>query len=357
MTPTEKAEMAVHESKTFATSSELLAGHYDTMVLLVDDQAMVGEAVRRALSNQPDINFHFCIDPLLAMQTAEKLKPTVILQDLVMPGVDGLSLVRQYRDNEATRNIPVIVLSTKEEAAIKSAAFAAGANDYLVKLPDNIELIARIRYHSHAYLNLLQRDAAFRALRESQKELVEKNVELSRLINVDGLTGLNNRRYFDEFADIEWKRAIREHTDFAALMIDVDNFKGYNDTYGHLVGDEVLRSVGRVIKACAQRPNDITVRYGGEEFVAILPGSSAPGVLAFGQKLCRGVEDLNIPHSASAVAKVVTVSIGGVSTVPYQGESLFAAIEAADVALYDAKRSGKNRIVVHEMHHTTQNTP
>jgi two-component system chemotaxis family response regulator WspR len=290
------------------------------------------------------------------MQTAEKVKPTVILQDLLMPGVDGLSLVRQYRDNEATRDIPVIVLSAKEEAAIKSAAFAAGANDYLVKLPDNIELIARIRYHSHAYLNLLQRDAAFHALRESQRELVEKNLELSRLSNVDGLTGLNNRRYFDEFADIEWKRAIREQTDYAVLMIDVDDFKRYNDTYGHMAGDEVLRSVGRIIKACTRRPGDITARFGGEEFVVILPGSSAPGALALGQKLCRGVEKLGMPHSASTVTKAVTVSIGGVSTIPHQGDSLAAVIETADVALYDAKRSGKNRVVIRDAPCTAQNT-
>ena len=346
----------MHESKTFAATGDLLTGEYVTMVLLVDDQAMVGEAVRRALSNQPDINFHFCIDPLLALQTAEKVKPTVILQDLVMPGVDGLSLVRQYRDHEATRNIPVIVLSTKEAAAIKSAAFAAGANDYLVKLPDNVELIARIRYHSHAYLTRLQRDAAFHALRESQQELVEKNVELSRLINVDGLTGLNNRRYFDEFADIEWKRAMREEARFAVLMIDVDDFKRYNDTYGHLAGDEVLRCVGRILRACTQRPADIAARFGGEEFVVILPGSSAQGVLAFAEKLCRGVEDLGIPHRASTVAEAVTVSIGGVSTIPRQGESLLEVIEVADAALYDAKRSGKNRAVVRDMRCMAQAT-
>ena len=338
----------MYESKDSPNSGDLLAGKYAIMVMLVDDQAMVGEAVRRALSNQPDINFHFCIDPLLALQSAEKIRPTVILQDLVMPGVDGLSLVRQYRDNEATHNIPIVVLSTKEEAAIKSAAFAAGANDYLVKLPDDIELIARIRYHSHAYLNLLQRDAAFHALRESQQELVKKNVELSRLINVDGLTGLNNRRYLDEFAEIEWRRAIREQTEFGILMVDVDDFKRYNDTYGHLAGDEVLRSVGRIIKVCTQRPSDIAARFGGEEFIAILPDTSTQGVLVLGEKLCRGVEELGLLHRASTVAEVVTISIGGVSVIPRQGKSLLAAIEVADEALYEAKRSGKNRLVIHD---------
>src|SRR3974390_2291664 len=138
---------------------------YHVMVLLVDDQAMVCEAVRRALANQPDIDFHYCAEARDAISIANQVKPTVILQDLVMPGVDGLTLVSQFRSNPTTRDTPIIVLSTNENPQVKGQAFALGANDYLVKLPDKIELVARIRYHSKAYLNLLQRDAAYRALR------------------------------------------------------------------------------------------------------------------------------------------------------------------------------------------------
>ena len=137
---------------------------YVSMVLLVDDQAMVGEAVRRMLANEPDVDFHYCGNPAEAVEAVERLKPTVILQDLIMPGVDGLTLVRQYRANAATKDIPVIVLSTKEDPVVKKDAFMAGANDYLVKLPDKIELIARIRLHSKAYLNQIQRDEAYRSL-------------------------------------------------------------------------------------------------------------------------------------------------------------------------------------------------
>jgi signal transduction histidine kinase/HPt (histidine-containing phosphotransfer) domain-containing protein len=151
------------------------------MVLLVDDQAMVCEAVRRALANQPDIDFHYCADAREALAIASQIKPTVILQDLVMPGIDGLTLVSQYRANTATRETPIIVLSTNENPQVKGQAFALGANDYLVKLPDKIELIARIRYHSKAFLNLLQRDAAYRALRESQQQLIESNAALISL--------------------------------------------------------------------------------------------------------------------------------------------------------------------------------
>src|SRR6516225_7223995 len=151
---------------------------YHVMVLLVDDQALVCEAVRRALANQADIDFHYCPDAREAIPIANQIKPTVILQDLVMPGVDGLTLVNQFRGNPATKDIPIIVLSTNENPQVKGQAFALGANDYLVKLPDKIELVARIRYHSKAFLSLVQRDAAYRALRESQQQLIESNSAL-----------------------------------------------------------------------------------------------------------------------------------------------------------------------------------
>ena len=154
---------------------------YHVMVLLVDDQAMVCEAIRRCLAGEPNLDFHYCPSAREAISLANQLKPTVILQDLVMPGIDGLTLVQQFRVNPVTRETPIIVLSTNENPQVKGQAFAAGANDYLVKLPDKIELIARIRYHSKAYLNQLQRDEAYRALRESQLQLVDKNTVLLSL--------------------------------------------------------------------------------------------------------------------------------------------------------------------------------
>jgi signal transduction histidine kinase/HPt (histidine-containing phosphotransfer) domain-containing protein len=154
---------------------------YHVMVLLVDDQAMVCEAIRRALASEPDIDFHYCADAREALTTAVQIRPTVILQDLVMPGIDGLSLVNQFRSNAATHDIPIIVLSTNENPQVKGQAFSVGANDYLVKLPDRLELIARIRYHSRAFLNQLQRDAAYRALRESQQQLINGNAQLIAL--------------------------------------------------------------------------------------------------------------------------------------------------------------------------------
>jgi signal transduction histidine kinase len=157
------------------------APDYSTMVLLVDDQAIVAQAVRRMLKDLPDIDLHYCADPIDAVNEANRIKPTVILQDLVMPSIDGLDLVQLFRANPATADTPIIVLSSEEDSEIKSRAFAVGANDYLVKLPDKNELIARIRYHSKACLNQLQRDDAFRALRESQQQLLITNTKLISL--------------------------------------------------------------------------------------------------------------------------------------------------------------------------------
>jgi len=151
------------------------------MVLLVDDQALVGESLRRLLALEPDIDFHFCAEGTQALEQARKIQPTVILQDLVMPGVNGLDLVRAYRADSLLRDVPVLVLSVREEPEMKRDAFAAGADDYLVKLPDRMEMLARIRYHSTAYLARRDRDDAMRALRESQRELLDSNTALISL--------------------------------------------------------------------------------------------------------------------------------------------------------------------------------
>ena len=150
--------------------------------LLVDDQPMVAEAVRRMLQGERDIDFHYCVEPTEALQVAARVAPTLILQDLVMPRVDGLTLVRYYRANPATAQVPLIVLSTREEAKVKAQAFALGANDYLVKLPDSAELIARIRYHSNSYILRLQRDEAHIALQESLRLLNEEKRKADALL-------------------------------------------------------------------------------------------------------------------------------------------------------------------------------
>jgi two-component system chemotaxis family response regulator WspR len=316
------------------------------MVLLVDDQAMIGEAVRRGLANEANIDFHFCADPHQAVAQAIRIKPTVILQDLVMPGLDGLSLVREYRSNPATQDIPIIVLSSKEDALVKSAAFAAGANDYLVKLPDNIELVARILYHSRSYLTLLQRDEAYRALRVSQQQLLDTNLVLQRLMNSDGLTGLSNRRHFDEYLELEWRRAMRDQSQLSLLMIDVDYFKAFNDSFGHLAQRLVPGQVAEAIRASCSRPSDLPARYGGEEFALVLPNTSPGGARLVAEKLRQTVVGLAISHNMPQAGSVLTISIGLATHTPAVGSHCRQLISAADKGLYQAKNGGRNQVGV-----------
>jgi two-component system chemotaxis family response regulator WspR len=322
--------------------------NYNVIVLLVDDQVMIGEAVRRALADEPNVLFHFCSEPSAALETAQRIRPTVILQDLVMPGVDGLALVREYRAHEATRTMPIIVLSAREEARTKRDAFTAGANDYVVKLPDKVELIARIRYHSQAYLSAQQRDAAYDALHASQRQLLAVNIELQRLSNMDGLTGLNNRRRFDEYASAEWLRARHDGVSLALLLADVDHFKPYNDTHGHLAGDEALKRIGGAIHAACGRPADLPARYGGDEFVVVLPGGSTDALYVVGERMRQTVQDLKIENNAASAGPHLTLSIGGAVTIPTEQDGLLDLIAVADKHLYEAKAQGRNRVVARE---------
>lgn len=320
-----------------------------SMVLLVDDQAMIGEAVRRALAGHANIDFHFCSDPLQALSLAEQLRPTVILQDLVMPGIDGLELLAQYRASSVLQDVPIIVLSTKDDAKVKSAAFSAGANDYLVKLPDAIELLARIRYHSKSYLALQQRDEAFRALRQSQRQLVETNLVLQRLMRSDGLTGLANRRHFDDYLSSEWLRAAREQKELSLLMIDVDFFKAFNDHYGHVAGDEALRQVATCLTEMCNRSTDLAARYGGEEFAMILPGTSPLGARLVAEKLRLSLQGLAIAHVMPSPNSTLSISVGVATLIPHADIAAMKLVELADQGLYLAKQNGRNQVGIAEL--------
>ena len=312
-------------------------------VFLVDDQAMIAEAVRRALVDE-DLDFHYCQDPTEAVKKALELEPTIILQDLVMPDIDGLTMVKFYRANPTLAQVPIIVLSTKEDPEIKSKAFEYGANDYLVKLPNKIELIARIRYHSKAYITQMERDQAFRALEKSQKELAVANEILEKLSSLDGLTGVPNRRRFDEVLVKEWQRSVRHSTAISLIMIDIDFFKFYNDTYGHQGGDECLIRVAQALEGAARRETDVVARYGGEEFGVILPETGAKGAFEVAEALRAVVEAENIAHANSKVCDHVTISVGVATWLPEKGSLSEHLLAAADEALYKSKEDGRNRV-------------
>ncbi|MBI3774507.1 MAG: PleD family two-component system response regulator [Gammaproteobacteria bacterium] len=313
------------------------------VVLLVDDQTMIGEALRRMLVSEADIEYHYCQAAEHALAMAVQLKPTVILQDIVMPESDGLSLLKEYRTASQTRSVPVIMLSTRDDPRYKSQAFAAGASDYLVKIPDQIELIARIRAHSRSYLAQLQRDEAFRQLHAVQRQLEASNRELHRISCQDGLTGIYNRRHFDTYLDQEWSRALREGSNISLVLADIDYFKTFNDHYGHLAGDECLQRVARVFREVLQRPGDLAARYGGEEFVVVLPKTDLEGAAVIAESIRIRVERLSITHEFSKVEKWVTLSVGIATVRPNPRMRPPELVGLADKALYQAKQNGRNR--------------
>ena len=311
-------------------------------VLLVDDQMIIAEAVRRMLQAQADIDFHWVKSGVDALQAARDWKPTVVLQDLIMPDIDGFDVVTQFRQDEVLQYVPIIVLTTQEDPQTKVKGFASGANDYLVKLPDQLELLARLRYHSGAYVRRLERNEAFRALRESERKLALANIKLQQLVDIDGLTGISNRRRFDDVLSLEWLRAQRSQHSLALLMCDIDFFKLFNDRHGHLAGDQCLKKVAAVLNASLRRPGDLAARFGGEEFTLVLPSTDMEGALAIAEFCRQRVEAIGMRNQHD---RVVTLSIGVACMVPVDGVTPIDLIDKADRALYEAKNAGRNQVM------------
>jgi phosphoserine phosphatase RsbU/P len=220
------------------SQSAAAAPEHPIVVLLVDDQVIVGESVRRMLAAEKGVHFHFCQDPAKAIATANDVKPTVILQDLVMPDIDGLQLVKFFRANKATRDTPMIVLSSKEDPEIKAQAFALGANDYLVKWPDKLEVVARIRYHSRGYIALLERNEAYRQLAESQRLLAEEVGQAAKYVQ----SLLPAKRSGDVTIDWRFVPSTQLAGDmFGYNQLDDDHLAIYLlDVSGHGVGSALL---------------------------------------------------------------------------------------------------------------------
>lgn len=314
-------------------------------VLLVEDGRSLAEWVSHTLA-EAGIAVTVCADSRAAVERATQLGPTLILQDLMMPQIGGFELLERYRALPALADVPVIVLSGISDVHEKCRAFELGAADYLVKIPHPIELVARVRAQSRAYLVRRERDELHRELQRTMQMLTESNLRLQRAAREDGLTGLANRRAFDEALEREWRRAQREQKPVSLALIDIDSFKLFNDHYGHLRGDTCLCSVASVVMSRARRPADLAARYGGEELALLLPGILAEGARAVGEGVRHRIAALELPHEARVDGVPwVTASVGVATLVPPADQDPSALIEAADHALYAAKRAGKNRVV------------
>jgi two-component system chemotaxis family response regulator WspR len=266
------------------------------------------------------------------LRLADKAEPDLVLCDLVMPGLDGLGFLDRFRARERNRNIPVLMLSGEDAAETKVESFTRGANDYIVKPCSPAELVARVR--NYLRLKQLQDD-----LEQKNRELELKNAELAEMSITDALTGLHNRRFFLERASEEFARARRTKRSLGVLLVDADHFKAINDTYGHQQGDRVLVAIARAI-ANATRQGDVVARFGGEEFVVLLPEVDDAAAVKVGEKLLSAVSTSEV---ACLDGRPITVSVGA-STYPQAGiDSVDGLVSCADQALYRAKRGGRNR--------------
>ena len=272
-----------------------------------------------------------------AIEIFRREKPDLVLLDVIMPDLDGFEVAQRMRQMENPGEwTPIIFLSAMTSDEDLERGIASGGDDYLYKPVSEVVLAAKI----HAMQRIIQMRTSLVVM---TRQLDAANQELKRLSSSDGLTGIANRRFFDETITREWRRARRTLGSVALIMCDVDHFKLYNDTYGHQAGDDCLRNVARAICSVTERATDVVARYGGEEFVVVLPDTPAGGALVAAEKIRHAIHLMNLPHGASPFARV-TLSIGIAAMTPEADNPPQELIEHADRALYRAKHSGRDRV-------------
>ncbi len=318
--------------------------------MIVDDTPENLTVLRKMLTEQ-GYRVRPALSGKIALKAIEEALPDLILLDIMMPEMDGYEVCRKLKSNEATRDIPVLFISALNEITDKVKAFSEGGQDYITKPFHLEEVIARVQTHltlRNMQIKLqkknIQLQTEIEERKRAQASLAEANIELERLARIDGLTQIANRRIFDEFIENEWQRLAREGAPIGVILCDIDYFKRFNDTYGHIAGDECLVKVAQGIERCVKRPADLAARYGGEEFVAVLPHTDLKGAVLVAELMQTEIADLKIAHEQSDTNQFVTLSIGVASTIPNQEKEPQALINAADQALYKAKESGRNQI-------------
>ena len=321
-------------------------------ILIVDDSEDQLLVLKSILSGEGYKKIHLVksadqASEILGLKNSYKKENIdLILMDINMPDVNGIEACEEIKKHEELRDIPIIMITAHREENHLQSAFHAGAMDYINKPINKTELLARV----HSALKLKRetdsRKERERELTEMAELLDEANKQLTRMSYRDGLTGVPNRRYFDEFFVGEWKHAIREKESISLIMVDIDCFKAYNDTYGHLKGDDCLKKVAETLDKALKRPKDFLCRYGGEEFIAVLPNTDEKGVLEVANRFQKEIKKLEIEHEISTANKYVTISIGVATVKPEHTEQTKPFVNAVDKALYAAKQSGRNCIKV-----------
>ncbi|WP_051284103.1 GGDEF domain-containing response regulator [Desulforegula conservatrix] len=263
----------------------------------------------------------------------------LIIMDYQIPGINGINAIKKIRESGSYTDTPIIMITASDDQKILEQAFEAGANDFIAKPIRKTELIARIKSQLRLGFEMDLRKEREKKLLELSGKLEEANKKLKEIAFLDGLTGIPNRRHFDIAFRSMGKQTIRNQTNLSIIMIDIDHFKLYNDTYGHLQGDECLKKVGMILKSNLLRPTDFVARYGGEEFIAALPETDLHGAEEVAKRIQAAFETERIPHD-KGIGGIVTVSMGIASTDGSDGKVFI--VEYADEALYTAKLSGRN---------------
>lgn len=295
--------------------------HGKPKLLVVDDQPINIQVMHQVFGS--DYQVFMATSGAQALSICQTNPPDLVLLDIVMPGLDGFEVCVQLKANDTTRNIPVIFVTAHTDAAQETHGLSLGAVDFISK-PVN-PAVVRARVKTHLTLKF-------------QSDLLRK------LVFLDGLTGVFNRRYFDQQLGVEWARSTRSNSPLSVIMLDVDHFKLYNDRYGHQAGDDCLRHLAHTFKATLRRPADLVARYGGEEFACILPDTPLDDAMGLALELERKVRTQRIPHDSSPVDGVVTASVGLATRTVDSGGDALNLVGLADAQLYRAKQDGRGRV-------------
>ncbi len=303
-------------------------------IMIVDDNEDMLTIYRRVLKNE-GFEVHTATSGDECLEQLATVRPDIFLLDVMLPDCNGIDLVKQIKSQPAFANSFVVLLSGLiTDSSSKITGLEAGALDYLARPISNKELVARMK----SLVSILN----------FQESLENISKGFETLSITDGLTGISNRRHFDQVLSLEFSRHARSGKELSLIMLDIDHFKLFNDHYGHVQGDKCLQQISQVLNAGATRPSDLIARYGGEEFVCILPETGLQGALRIAEKIRNGIGELHIPHAWSEVTPYVTASLGVVSLNGNALVTVSEIIALADELMYRAKSRGRNRIECNE---------
>ncbi len=290
-------------------------------VLIVDDSAFQAAQLKSILENEYDITIAQTAEDGLRCSSSGDF--SLILLDVVMPGMDGFTLLKKLQEQIITQNVPVILITSLSDVENEQRGLILGAVDYITKPFKPLIVKARVNTHIKLY--------------QYRRQIEQQST-------TDQLTGVANRRRYEQYSITKWNEAVRLHVPISICMFDIDRFKVYNDTFGHPAGDKVIAAVAQTASSHLKRSTDFLARYGGEEFVALSVGDSSEKIFKHFQKIRQAIEDLHIPHDPS-VSEWVTVSMGGVTIIPETDSAYDIYLKIADTMLYDAKKNGRNMVV------------